>query len=127
MPSVQTSSLSTVRSDVVSGLWRAQSMAAIVAGKVRGRPLDARDWLCRRDQGAGLIHHSDRGVRYLSINDTERLAEAGIEPSVGGVGSSYDKALAETINGLHKTEVIRRWGPWRSFEAVEFATLGGVD
>ena len=78
-------------------------------------------------QGDGLIHHSDRGVQYVSIKYTERLAEAGVEPSVGSVGDSYDNALAETINGLYKTEVIRRRGPWRSFEAVEFATLEWVD
>jgi putative transposase len=75
----------------------------------------------------GLIHHSDRGSQYLSIKYTERLAEAGIEPSVGSVGDSYDNALAETINGLYKAEVIHRRGPWRSFEAVEFATLEWVD
>ncbi|MET3528550.1 transposase InsO family protein [Phenylobacterium koreense] len=74
----------------------------------------------------GLIHHSDRGSRYGSIKYTERLAEAGIEPSVGSVGDSYDNALAETINGLYKAEVIHRRGPWRSFEAVEFATLEWV-
>jgi transposase InsO family protein len=78
-------------------------------------------------QGAGLVHHSDRGVQYVSIRYTERLAEAGIEPSVGSVGDSYDNALAETINGLYKTEVIHRRGPWRSLEAVEFATLEWVD
>lgn len=77
--------------------------------------------------GGGLVHHSDRGVQYVSIKYTERLAEAGIEPSVGSVGDSYDNALAETINGLYKTEVIYRRGPWRSFEAVEFATLEWVD
>ena len=75
----------------------------------------------------GLVHHSDRGSQYLSIKYTERLAEAGIEPSVGSVGDSYDNALAETINGLYKTEVIHRRGPWKSFEAVEFATLEWVD
>ena len=75
----------------------------------------------------GLIHHSDRGSQYLSIKYTERLAEAGIEPSVGSVGDSYDNALAETINGLYKAEVIHRRGPWRSFDAVEFATLEWVD
>ena len=75
----------------------------------------------------GLVHHSDRSGQYLSIRYTERLAEAGIEPSVGSVGDSYDNALAETINGLYKTEVIRRRGPWRSLEAVEFATLEWVD
>ena len=76
---------------------------------------------------SGLVHHSDRGSQYLSIKYTERLAEAGIEPSVGSVGDSYDNALAETINGLYKAEVIHRRGPWRSFEAVEYATLEWVD
>ena len=75
----------------------------------------------------GLVHHSDRGSQYVSIKYTERLAQAGIEPSVGSVGDSYDNALAETINGLYKAEVIHRRGPWRSFEAVEFATLEWVD
>jgi putative transposase len=75
----------------------------------------------------GLIHHSDRGNQFLSIKYTERLAEAGIEPSVSSVGDSYDNALAETINGLYKAEVIHRRRPWRSFEAVEFATLEWVD
>jgi putative transposase len=75
----------------------------------------------------GLVHHSDRGSQYVSIKYTERLAEAGIEPSVGSVGDSYDNALAETINGLYKAEVIHRRGPWRNFEAVEFATLEWVD
>ena len=78
-------------------------------------------------QGGGLVHHSDRGVQYVSIRYTERLAEAGIEPSVGSVGDSFDNALAETIHGLYKAEVIHRRGPWRSFEAVEFATLEWVD
>ena len=75
----------------------------------------------------GLVHHSDRGAQYVSIKYTERLAEAGIEPSVGSVGDSYDNALAETINGLYKAEVIHRRGPWRNFEAIEFAALEGVD
>ncbi len=74
-----------------------------------------------------LVHHSDRGVQYLSIRYTERLAETGIEPSVGSVGDSYDNALAETIIGLYKTELIRRQGPWRNLEEVEFATLEWVD
>ena len=78
-------------------------------------------------QGGGLVHHSDRGVQYVSIRYTERLAEAGIEPSVGSVGDSFDNALAETIHGLYKAEGIHRRGPWRSFEAVEFATLEWVD
>ena len=77
--------------------------------------------------GSGLVHHSDRGVQYVSIHYTERLADAGIDPSVGSVGDSYDNALAETVNGLFKTEVIRRRGPWRSLEAVELATLEWVD
>jgi transposase InsO family protein len=74
-----------------------------------------------------LVHHSDRGVQYLSIRYTERLAEAGIERSVGTVGDSYDNALAETVIGLFKTEVIHRRGPWRGIDAVEFATLEWVD
>lgn len=84
--------------------------------------------ICEREQEREerLIHHSDRGVQYLSIRYTERLAEAGIEPSVGSKGDSYDNALAETIIGLFKTEVIHRQGPWRGFEDVEFATLSWV-
>lgn len=74
-----------------------------------------------------LVHHSDRGVQYLSIRYTERLAQAGIEPSVGSVGDSYDNALAESVIGLYKTEAIRRRGPWHHLEAVEFATLEWVD
>ena len=74
-----------------------------------------------------LVHHSDRGSQYLSIHYTDRLAQAGIEPSVGRVGDSYDNALAEAIIGLFKTEVIRRCGPWRHVEHVEFATLEWVD
>lgn len=73
-----------------------------------------------------LIHHSDRGVQYLSIRYTERLAEAGIEPSVGSIGDSYDNALAESVIGLFKAEVIRLRGPWRSLEDVEFAVLEWV-
>jgi putative transposase len=77
--------------------------------------------------GSGLVCHSDRGSQYVSIRYTERLAQAGIEPSVGSVGDSYDNALAETVIGLFKTEIIHRRGPWRSFEVVEFATLEWVD
>ena len=98
------------------------------------------------DRKGGRPHRSDRrffipiatsfievlrrpveSTQYVSIKYTERLAEAGIEPSVGSVGDSYDNALAETINGLYKAEVIHRRGPWRSFEAVEYATLEWVD
>ena len=75
----------------------------------------------------GLVHHSDRGSQYLSIRYTERLAEAGAVASVGSRGDSYDNALAETIIGLYKTEVIRRRGPWRNIDDVEFATLEWVD
>jgi transposase InsO family protein len=81
----------------------------------------------RPAETAGLVHHSDRGSQYVSIKYTERLADAGIEPSVGSVGDSYDNALAETVIGLFKTEVIRRRGPWKGLEAVEFATLEWVD
>jgi len=71
----------------------------------------------------GLVQHSDRGSQYLALRYTDRLAEAGVQPSVGSVGAFYDNALAETINGLFKGEVIHRCGPWRTMEAVEFATL----
>jgi len=73
-----------------------------------------------------LVHHSDRGSQYVSIRYTERLAEAGIEPSVGSKGDSYDNALAETINGLYKAELIHRRAPWKTREAVELATLEWV-
>ena len=78
-------------------------------------------------QDGHLIHHSDRGVQYVSIRYAERLKDAGIEPSVGSVGDSYDNALAETINGLYKAEVIHRKPAWRNTEAVELATLEWVD
>ena len=83
--------------------------------------------LWSRSDTEGLIHHSDRGSQYLSIRYTDRLTEAGIESSVGSVGDSYDNALAESINGLYQTEVIRRKGPWQHVEAVEYATLEWVD
>ena len=91
--------------------------------------LDALEQALHARRPAGdesLIHHSDRGVQYVSIRYSERLAEAGIEPSVGSVGDSYDNALAETINGLYKAEVIHRRS-WRNLEAVELATLDWVD
>ena len=72
----------------------------------------------------GLVHHSDRGTQYLSMRYTDRLADEGIAPSVGSRGDSYDNALAESVIGLFKTEMIHRRGPWRTLEAVEFATLG---
>ena len=83
--------------------------------------------LWSRAETDSLVHHSDRGSQYLSIRYTERLAEASIDSSVGSVGDSYDNALAETINGLYKTEVIRRRGPWKNIEDVEYATLEWVD
>lgn len=83
--------------------------------------------LCARSDTDGLVHHSDRGTQYLSIRYSERLAECGIQASVGSTGDSYDNALDESIIGLYKTEVIRHRGPWRSVEAVEFATLEWVD
>ena len=84
--------------------------------------------LCARqpERSDALIHHSDRGSQYVSIRYSERLAEAGIEPSVGSKGDSYDNALAETINGLYKAELIHRRAPWKSREAVELATLEWV-
>jgi putative transposase len=82
----------------------------------------------RSPQGVnGLVHHSDRGVQYLAIRYTERLGEARIAPSVGSVGDSYDNALAESVIGLFKTEVIHRRGPWRSIDDVEYAVLEWVD
>ena len=79
------------------------------------------------DAAPALVHHSERGVQHLSILYTERLAEAGIEPSAGSRGDSYDNVLAESVSGLYKTEVINRRGPWRSVDAVELATLDWVD
>jgi putative transposase len=84
-------------------------------------------WARRAAPLAGLIHHSDRGVQYLAIRYTERLAEAGVVPSVGSRGDSYDNALAESFNGLYKTESIRHRGPWRDLDDVEYATLEYID
>ena len=81
----------------------------------------------QRSAGDGLVHHSDRGVQYLSVRYTERLAEAGIETSVGSTGDSYDNALAESVIGLFKAEVIERKGPWKNASAVELATLDWVN
>ena len=80
-----------------------------------------------RSDTDGLIHHSDKGTQYLSIRYSERLGECGIQASVGSTGDSYDNALAESVIGLYKTELIRRRGPWRSIDAVEFATLEWID
>ncbi len=110
--------------------WRASRSAQAGSRLRRTAVLDALEQALhqrRPVQGHGLVHHSDRGSQYLALRYTERLAEAGIEPFVGSVGDSYDNALAETVNGLFKAEVIHRCGPWRSFEAVEYATLEWVD
>jgi len=83
--------------------------------------------LSARQIGDGLVHHSDRGAQYLAIRYTERLAAAGIAASVGSVGDAYDNALAESVIGLFKTELIQTHGPWSSLEQLEYATLGWVD
>jgi putative transposase len=92
-------------------------------------PLDALEMAIwhRQAQLEGLVHHSDRGSQYLSIRYTQRLAEAGAVTSVGSRGDSYDNALAETIIGLYKTELVRRRGPWRGIDDLEYATLEWVD
>lgn len=92
-------------------------------------PLEALEMaLWRRGRALeGLVHHSDRGCQYTSIRYTERLAEAGIAPSVGSAGDAYDNALAESTIGLYKTELINRQGPWRTPERVEIATLEYID
>jgi putative transposase len=84
-------------------------------------------WARRTQEVTGLIHHSDRGSQYLAIRYAERLAEAGAIPSVGSRGDSYDNALAESFNGLYKTELIRHAGPWRGLDDVEYATLEYLD
>lgn len=84
-------------------------------------------WARRGEQLDGLIHHSDRGVQYLAIRYTERLADAGAVTSVGSRGDSYDNALAESFNGLYKAELIHKQGPWRGLDDVEFETLSYVD
>ena len=73
------------------------------------------------------MHHSDRGSQYLSIRYTQRLADAGIAPSVGSVGDAYDNAMAESVIGLYKTEAIKKRGPWKNHQAVKFATLAWTD
>lgn len=103
--------------------WRATtSLSADIALDALEQALHER----QLDPEGPLVHHSDRGVQYVSIRYTERLADVGIEPSVGSRGDSYDNALAESIIGLYKTEVIRRRGPWRGVDDVEFATLEWV-
>ena len=103
--------------------WRVLELASHGLGARRARAGPVR---ALGEPSDGLVHHRDRGSQYLSIRYTERLAEVGIEQSVGSVGDSYDNALAESIIGLYITEVIRPRGPWRGLEAVEFATLEWV-
>jgi transposase InsO family protein len=102
--------------------WRVSSS---MSGELTLDALEQALWA--RDRNGELVHHSDRGSQYLAIRYTERLLEEGIDPSVGSVGDSYDNAMAESIIGLFKTEVIRPGGPWRNLEAVEYATLEWVD
>ena len=112
-----------VYSRFIVGWQASQSLSADLA-------LDALEmalWARRATSLDGLIHHSDRGVQYLAIRYTERLAEAGAVPSVGSRGDSYDNALAESFNGLYKTELIRHRGPWWGLDDVEYATLEYVD
>ena len=91
-------------------------------------PLTALEQAIFARQNTGhLVHHSDQGSQYLSIRYTERLADAGIEPSVGSVGDAYDNAMAESVIGLYKTEVINKQGAWKHRQAVEFVTLAWVD
>jgi putative transposase len=104
--------------------WR---VAAFLHAELALDALEMAIWTRRGVSLDGLVHHSDRGVQFLSIRYTERLAHAGAVASVGSKGDSYDNALAESLNGLFKTELIRRGGPWRTVEDVEFATLAWVD
>ncbi len=103
--------------------WRASSS---LRSDLALDALEQAIWERQEEQTEGLIHHSDRGSQYLCIRYTERLAEAGIEPSVGSKGDSYDNALAESVIGLYKTELIRRRGPWKGLEDVELGTLEWV-
>lgn len=112
--------------DVYSRLIVGWSIATHIKAEL---PLDALEMaIWRRDRNLdGLIHHSDRGSQYTSIVYTDRLIDEGIAPSVGSVGDSFDNAMAETVIGLYKTELIHRRGPWRRFEDVEIATLEWID
>ena len=104
--------------------WR---VAATLRAELALDALEMAIWARAGADLSGLVHHADRGVQYLAIKYTERLADVGALASVGSRGDSYDNALAETVNGLYKTELIRRRGPWRTVEDVELATLEWVD
>ena len=111
--------------DVFSRMIVGWRVSRSLSGDLALDALEQALWV--RPETRELIHHSDRGVQYVSITYTERLAEAGIEPSVGSVGDSYDNALAETIIGLYKAELIYKDGPWQGVEQVELNTLDWVD
>ena len=103
-------------------------MTGVALSAQQGIALDALEQaLWAREPDEGLVHHSDRGVQYLSIRYTERLAKAGAVTSVGSRGDSYDNAMAASVIGLNKTELVHRRGPWRSLDDLEFATLEWVD
>ena len=104
--------------------WR---VSASLQAELALDALEMAIWSRRTEDLQGLVHHSDRGVQYLAIRYTERLAEAGAVTSVGSRGDSYDNALAESVHALYKTELIRRRGPWRSLDQVELATAEWVD
>ena len=104
--------------------WR---VAASLHAELALDALEMAIWSRRSDDLSSLVHHSDRGIQYLAIRYTERLAEAGAVRSVGSRGDSYDNALAETVNGLYKTELIRRRGPWRSLEQIELASAEWIE
>jgi putative transposase len=106
--------------------WRVSNSNSLQA-ELALDALEMAIWRRQRDNLTGLIHHSDRGVQYLSIRYTERLGGIGALNSVGSKGDSYDNALAEAVNGLYKAEVIRKRGPWRSLDQVELATAAWVD
>jgi len=106
----------------IVGWWVSRSMRTDFVLDALEQALHSR----QSERNGALIHHSDRGSQYVSIRYSERLAEAGIEPSVGSRGDSYDNALAETINGLYKAELIHRRAPWKTMAAVELATLEWV-
>jgi putative transposase len=114
--------------------WSGSAYVAFVvdayARRILGWRVAATIWTRQQEGNIDLkdvVHHTDRGSQYTSIRFTERLAEAGIQPSVGAVGSSYDNALAETINGLYKTELIKPRKPWRTIDEVEYGTARWVD
>ena len=104
--------------------WR---VAVTLRAELALDALEMAIWARAGEDLSGLVHHADRGVQYLAIKYTERLADIGALASVGSRGDSYDNALAETVHGLYKTELIRRRGPWRTVEDVELATLEWVD